>query len=62
LRQIFEDDKIPVVFFDVRAHSNAIHGHFGGVINLQVMEMVTVLNAPAPLKLPEPEIKNTSGL
>jgi exonuclease 3'-5' domain-containing protein 1 len=45
LRQIFEDDKIPVVFFDVRADSNAIHGHFGvhlgGVIDLQVMEMVT---------------------
>jgi len=45
LRQIFEDDKIPIVFFDVRADSNAIHGHFGvhlgGVIDLQVMEMVT---------------------
>ena len=44
-RQILEDDRIPVVFFDVRADSNAIHGHFGvrigGVTDLQVMEMVT---------------------
>ncbi len=45
LRQILEDVKIPLVFFDVRADSNAIHGHFGVhlgcVIDLQVMEMVT---------------------
>jgi hypothetical protein len=45
LRQILEDDKILVIFFDVRADSNAIHGnfgvHLGGVIDLQVMEMVT---------------------
>jgi exonuclease 3'-5' domain-containing protein 1 len=50
LRQILEDDKILVIFFDVRADSNAIYGHFGvhlrGVIDLQVMEMVTRSRRP----------------
>jgi exonuclease 3'-5' domain-containing protein 1 len=45
LGEIIESDKIPKVLFDVRADSNAIHGHYnvhlGGVIDLQVMEMVS---------------------
>jgi hypothetical protein len=50
LRQILEDDKIPVIFFDVRADSNAIYGnfgvHLGGVIDQQVMEMATRSRCP----------------
>lgn len=50
LLQIFEDQKIPVIIFDVRADSNAMHGHFkvhlGGVIDLSVMEMVARGSCP----------------
>jgi exonuclease 3'-5' domain-containing protein 1 len=45
LGQICEDEKIPKVFFDVRADSDSIYGHLNvhlkGVIDLQVMELAT---------------------
>ena len=51
LAEIFESKKIPKVWFDVRADSNAIHGHYnirmGGVIDLQVMEMATRGSCPS---------------
>lgn len=45
LKDIFQDDKIPKVFFDVRNDSDALFAHFGvalqGVEDVQLMESAT---------------------
>jgi exonuclease 3'-5' domain-containing protein 1 len=44
-RQVLKSPEIPVVWFDVRADSDSLFGHHGvhlkGVIDLQIMEMIT---------------------